>query len=547
MKTDFSHISPRFRRFYRIFLCLHLLALLALWGGTALETRPVALADLRLAEGEKLDCVSYAPYHLPGQTPLNPEIRISREQMAADLATLSSLARCVRTYAVNQGLEEVPELARSLGMRVWLGAWIGHDTALNRRELETAIRLANRYPGTVRGLIVGNEVMLRREQPEAALKSLLDEARRQTRVPVSYADVWEFWLRYPDLAQSVDFLTIHVLPYWEDHPVGVEQAVAHVAQARQRVLARYGKPVLIGETGWPSAGRQREAARPGKVEQARYLRDFAQVAHAQGWRYNLMEAIDQPWKRYLEGTVGGHWGILDAQLTPKFAFQGQVAQRASFMPVLLSSAAGMALALSLSLFGRRNLKKSLCAAVAGAWLGGVLRMAWEHGVVAYRDIREWELLGLVALLGALLTLGHALGRRARMPFLTAWQRYRHGALWRMPALRLAIFFAGALAALLLFADPRYRDFPYWLHVIPVPTLLALTISRLSRNGQEEGILAAVILFCGLGRWLMEPQNAQAQAWGMLCLLLASSGLLGWGGRARSSKANNAAKAEASKQ
>jgi glucan 1,3-beta-glucosidase len=516
MKTDFPPIAPRFRRFYRIFIALHLLALLALWGVVALETRPMALPELSLAEEEKLDCVSYAPYHLPGQTPLDVGTRISREQIAADLAALSSLTHCVRTYAVDQGLEAVPELARSQGMQVWLGAWIGRDPVANRRELETAIQLANRYPETVRGLVVGNEVMLRQEQPESALKSLLDEARRRTQVPVTYADVWEFWLRYPDLAESVDFVTIHILPYWEDDPVAVDQAVAHVAVTRQRVLARYGKPVLIGETGWPSAGRQREAARPGKAEQARYLRSFVQAAHAQGWRYNLIEAIDQPWKRRLEGTVGGHWGILDAQLTPKFALHGPVVQRASIVPVLRSSAAGMAFGLFLSLIIRR--KASLCAAVAGAWLGGVLFIAWEHGVVAYRDVGEWGLLGLVALLGATLTLCHAFGQRAKMPFLTAWQRHRYGSPCWMPALRLTIYFAAALAALLLFADPRYRDFPSALYLVPVPTLLALTMARLNRIGQEEGLLSAVILLCALGRLLMEPQNPQAQAWAVVCLV-----------------------------
>src|SRR5207302_173180 len=30
------------------------------------------------------------------------------------------------------------------------------------------------------------------------------------------------------------------------------------------------------------------------------------------YRVNLIEAFDQPWKRQLEGTVGGHWGLYDA-------------------------------------------------------------------------------------------------------------------------------------------------------------------------------------------------------------------------------------------
>jgi glucan 1,3-beta-glucosidase len=546
MSAAFFH-APRFRRFRGLFLYLHLLACLALWADVTLETRSVMLPEWPLADGEKLDCVSYAPYHLPGQTPFDPQTRIRREHLAADLAALAPLTRCVRTYAVNQGLEQVPELARSLGLEVLLGAWVGFDPALNQKELETAIQLANRYPDTVRGLIVGNEVMLRREQSEAALKALLDDARRRTRVPVTYADVWEFWLRHPSLATSVDFLTIHVLPYWEDDPVAVDKAVAHVAEVRQRVLARYGKPVLIGETGWPSQGRQREAARPGPVEQARYLREFVRAAHDQGWKYNVIEAIDQPWKRQLEGTVGGYWGILDARLAPKFPWQGPVAQRESCLPALASAAAGLACALLLGGTVRRKARGHAHLAAASAWLGSALYMAWAHGSVAYRDGWEWGLLGLAALAGAMLTLGHALGARIRTPFLSAHDAPQRGGSRKMAALRLVVLFAGAMAALLLLVDPRYRDFPYWLYLIPLPTLLALTFSRLRRNGQEERLLAAVILLGGLGRWLMEPGNLEAQAWGALCLLLFACGFFGRQGRARISNASKTANAEASKQ
>src|SRR5206468_509629 len=37
------------------------------------------------------------------------------------------------------------------------------------------------------------------------------------------------------------------------------------------------------------------------------------------------EAYDQPWKRQLEGAVGGHWGLFDAyRREPKFAWGGAV-------------------------------------------------------------------------------------------------------------------------------------------------------------------------------------------------------------------------------
>jgi len=358
-------------------------------------------------------------------------------------------------------------------------------------------------------------------------------------VPVTYADVWELWLRHPSLAKGVDFLTIHILPYWEDQPVAVDRALEHVAQVRQRMLEHYKKPVLIGETGWPSAGRQREGARPGTVEQALYVRSFIRKAHDAGWDYNVIEAIDQPWKRQLEGTVGGYWGILDQDLQPKFPFAGPVQERATVQPYLLAAITGVILSLGLAyLLGRARSLRSLTYAAAGAWAGGALWLAWEHGLVAYRNSWEWTVLGIVALAGIGLVLGMA-GRRdqSMLPgFMEAMQQKQNR--W-LPALRMTLLFAAATAALLLLADPRYRDFPLWLYALPLPGLL--TLSRLSRTGREEKLCAGIIALAGIARWAMEPANPQAQAWLALCLLLAAAGL------ASSSKASTTAGAAGSKQ
>ena len=139
---------------------------------------------------------------------------------------------------------------------------------------------------------------------------------------MTYADVWEFWLKSPELASAADFITIHILPYWEDDPVSVEDAVAHVREVRDRVQATFpGKEILIGEVGWPSAGRMREGALPSPANQARFLSGVVAAAKQEGWKVNLIEAFDQPWKRLLEGTVGGYWGVYDDQRRePKFRF-----------------------------------------------------------------------------------------------------------------------------------------------------------------------------------------------------------------------------------
>ena len=62
---------------------------------------------------------------------------------------------------------------------------------------------------------------------------------------------------------------------------------------------------------------------PGRVEQAQVLRDFVSRAEAYGIDYNIVEAIDQPWKT-IEGGVGPYWGLFDASRQPKFDWTGPI-------------------------------------------------------------------------------------------------------------------------------------------------------------------------------------------------------------------------------
>lgn len=484
------------------------------------RTRPIEMHDLHLADGEKLKCVSYAPYHRPGQTPLDIDTRIEREQIAADLAALSRITECVRLYSVDQGLDQVPELARPLGMKVLLGAWIGYEKPRNARELERAIALANANPDVVRALIVGNEVLLRRERTEDEMRELIRHAKANARVPVTYADVWEFWTRHDSLASEVDFVTVHILPFWEDEPVDIELALEHVAETRRHVGEHFaGKKILIGETGWPSAGRQREESKPSRVNQARYVREFVHRAHAEGWDYNLIEAIDQPWKRKLEGTVGGYWGMLDAAtLAPKFPLAGPVAERDSLYGPVGGTLVGGVLALLLATTGRRTRCLRVCALTATGALGGLVAVLhWEHAHLAYRNALEWIVLGGVGALAALLPLvlarwhGHAATGTAGGD---RWQPER-----LLGLLRTALLFAAAVAALLLWADPRYRDFPTLLYLLPA-VVLGVSGWWRRHGSRRERTCAAVIAIGVIARWSTEPANPQAIAWLLVGLALA---------------------------
>ncbi len=517
---------------WRALLFVHVVALACLGLFLAWQLRPVAMHDLQLAEGERLKCVSYAPYRKPGQTPFDESLMISREQIVDDLTALARMTECVRLYSVDQGLDQVPEVAREIGLKVLLGAWIGFDRKRNARELDRAIAIANDNADVVRMLIVGNEVMLRRERTEVELRELIEYAKARTTVPVTYADVWEFWLKHESLARAVDRVTVHILPFWEDNPVSVDTALSHVATVFEEVRTHFDKPVMIGETGWPSAGRQREASAPSQVNQARYIREFVHRAHDEGWDYNLIEAIDQPWKRRLEGTVGGYWGVLDVDLKPKFPLAGPVAERKDADVPAMAAALGALLCVALSFVVRRAERspgRLAAAAAIGLVAGVVAVLHWEHAALAYRDAGEWMLLGTVFVVGLLVPLV-LIARAAESGLASgaaAWKTFRKGGAAGLGAsgylglLRTVLLFAAAIAALLLFADPRYRDFPTLLFLVPALSFGTVGWFQSSRHGVEERVCGAVIAICVVGRWLPEPANPEAIAWLLTGLLLAA--------------------------
>src|SRR6202161_775261 len=273
---------------------------------------PVALARAPIDPNAKLQCVSYAPFR-GEQTPLQSTAQIPAEQIAQDLAQLAKISDCVRTYSIENGLDQVPALAAKAGLKVIQGIWLGSNRLKNSAQISTVVGLTKAYPDVITAVVVGNEALLRGEMTASDLVATIRSVKSQVAVPVTYADVWEFWLRNRELYDVVDFVTIHILPYWEDFPIRAKYAAAHVDAIRMRMAVAFpGKEILIGETGWPSEGRMRAGALPSGANQARVVSEILSMAKQENFRVNLIEAYDQPWKRQLEGTVGGYWGLFDS-------------------------------------------------------------------------------------------------------------------------------------------------------------------------------------------------------------------------------------------
>jgi exo-beta-1,3-glucanase (GH17 family) len=435
---------------------------------------PVDMPPSPLAEGEKLHCVSYTPFR-GNQSPFGPDVPIDPRQIDQDLAQLKQITDCVRTYSVDHGLDQIPEIARRHGMKVLQGVWLSNRRDRTRLQVDVAIGLAKRFPDVIAGMVVGNEVLLRGEMSESVLARTIREVKSQVSMPVTYADVWEFWLRHRDIATAVDFITIHILPYWEDFPIPAREAAQHVDAIRKQMVAAFPeKEIFVGEFGWPSAGRMREGALPSPVNQARTMQQVLALAKRENYRVNLIEAYDQPWKRQLEGTVGGHWGLYDAyRRQPKFAWGEAVSNHPRWR---WQAAGGVALA-AVVFAGALGARRGKAVAVDSGWWLRITAIAITSGTLVgwtianvpleSLTIGDWlrSLAWAAVALGAPVAGAVALATGARAPSFAAMlgraaQRPRDGVMLALGVLTIAAAVLAVQAALGLVFDPRYRDFPF---------------------------------------------------------------------------------------
>jgi exo-beta-1,3-glucanase (GH17 family) len=495
-------------------LLISLGAIAAVWWWLA---TPINLARAPIDPNAKLQCVSYAPFR-DEQTPLLLTTHIPPEQIAQDLAQLATISDCVRTYSIENGLDQVPALAAKAGLKVMLGIWLGSNRLKNLAQISTAVNLTKQYPGVITAVVVGNEVLLRGEMTTPDLATIIRSVKSQVTVPVTYADVWEYWLRNREIYDAVDFVTIHILPYWEDFPIRAKHAAAHVNAIRKRMAVAFpGKEILIGETGWPSAGRMRDGALPSRTNQARVVSEILDLAKRENFRVNLIEAYDQPWKRQLEGTVGGYWGLFDSvQRAVKYP-PGIAISNFPFWKLQM----GCGMALSIFVFAaawltlRRRpwtprLASWVAVGISATTAGILLGVAADKMFYESYGIGGW--LGWGALLGAaiaspLLCANALMSGRSLPTFLELLgpRDARTGSVLAiiLGAALIVTTLIGSETALGFVFDPRYKDFPFaalTMAVVPFSTLMLLnrpqTGARPIAEAVFAGLLAGAALYTG---------------------------------------------------
>jgi glucan 1,3-beta-glucosidase len=288
--------------------------------------------------------VNYGPFHKDGQRP-DAAAEHPEEQIREDLRIITAAGfRWVRTYGVDHGLNRIVPMAHRLfpHLRIFLGVYVcglNHDEAGNprrtRSQLDEALRLANRYPN-VAGIVVGNECLA--GEPEACpqpvsveqliedliyVRGLTPEARKNVVVTSALsmiAAVKNHAAQGRRVAEHCDVVMVNIHPFFA--PAAAEQAVAsNVEGSYRRLIQLYsqtGRPIVIGETGWPSAGPSNGPAVPGIANQEKFTRDLCRYARSRGVSVFVFEMFDEPWK-VEAGGVGPHWGLFDAHGRAKFA------------------------------------------------------------------------------------------------------------------------------------------------------------------------------------------------------------------------------------
>jgi hypothetical protein len=398
-------------------------------------------------------------------------------------------------------------------------------------------------------VVVGNEVLLRRDLPADELIGDIEQVRHAVQQTVTYADVWNFFLDNPQVVPHLDVITIHILPYWEDQPTNIAGAIAHVPDVVGQIQRAFpGRKIAIGETGWPSRGRWRQDAAPSLVNQVIYLRRFVALAQAARLDYNFFQSFDQAWKYQNEGVVGASWGLWTMGRTPKFPLAGPVQENAGWpVPAGLSIVCAWLLYVQASAGTKLLLAARLRLACVAALLGGGLGYAWMGTAPVLFD-RFALIAGIANLAGqaalALLFMQqlarreaggkrpHARTGRQATQAARALLRLRAPAGWgaggwhnaAFDDLNVLFLWTAAVLQLLLLYDPRYRDFPLPTFAVPVLVVLVralLTGLPLGGGGREEAAVGLTLAVAAIGSAIQEgPLNHQSLEWNACALVLA---------------------------
>ncbi len=254
---------------------------------------------------EGIHGISFSAY-TEGQ---GPGTIISEQQVRERMKILQPHVRWVRSFSCIEGNEHIPKVARELGIKTLVGAWIGHEAEKNEQEINALINLAK--AGYIDIIAIGNEVMLRGDQSEDQIIDYIQRVKTEVPgIPVGYVDAYFEFSAHPRITQACDVILVNCYPFWEGYPI--EHALVYMKEMyRHAASVADGKKVIITETGWPNLGSPEELAIPSEKNALKYFIDAYTWAEQEDIEIFYFSSFDENWKIDKEGDVGAFWGIWD--------------------------------------------------------------------------------------------------------------------------------------------------------------------------------------------------------------------------------------------
>lgn len=247
----------------------------------------------------------FSPYEIHQK----PGDQISEEQIRRRMEIIKPYTKWVRSFSCTDGNELIPKVAHEFGLKTLVGAWLGDDPEINKREIENLIQTAR--DGYVDIAAVGNEVMYRGDLTEEELLAFIHQVKKAIpETPVGYVDAYYEFADRPRITEACDVILANCYPFWEgcqsDYSLLYMKEMYNIA-----VNAANGKKVIISETGWPSQGTNLQGAYPSDANFMKYFINTQQWSKEDDIEVFYFSSFDEPWKVGAEGDVGAYWGIWD--------------------------------------------------------------------------------------------------------------------------------------------------------------------------------------------------------------------------------------------
>jgi GPH family glycoside/pentoside/hexuronide:cation symporter len=235
---------------------------------------------------------------------------ISEEQIRKRLAVLQPHTKWIRVFSCTNGHEKIPKIAKEMGIKTMVGAWLSNDLKKNEIEIKALIELIQNDFVDVAS--IGNEVLYREELSEEAIIDYIVQVKKATKnALVGVVDVYYEFTNRPKLTAACDVILANCYPYWEG--ANIETAGFYLQEMYQKTIsASQGKKVIITETGWPANGKVIGSAVASEENVKQYY------VKSQLWAENAnvdlfyFSSFDESWKIHSEGWAGTSWGLWDA-------------------------------------------------------------------------------------------------------------------------------------------------------------------------------------------------------------------------------------------